>query len=45
MVKTIARVETIKRKDCRTYVEGKFAPKAAAKKHIELYQREIRQLA
>jgi glycosyltransferase involved in cell wall biosynthesis len=45
MVKAIARVEAIKRKDCRTYVEEKFAPKAAAKKHIELYQREIRQLA
>ena len=42
MVKAIARIDTIKRKDCRKYVEEKFSPKAAAKKHIEMYQREIR---
>jgi glycosyltransferase involved in cell wall biosynthesis len=41
MVKAIARVDTIKRKDCRNYVVEKFSPKAAAKKHIEIYQREI----
>ena len=41
MVKAIARVGTIKRKDCRKYVEEKFSPKAAAEKHIEIYQREI----
>jgi len=41
MVKAIAKADTIKRKDCRKYVEEKFSPKAAAKKHIELYQREI----
>jgi len=41
MVKAIARVDMIKRKDCRTYVEEKFSPKAAAKKHIAIYQKEI----
>jgi glycosyltransferase involved in cell wall biosynthesis len=41
MVKAIARIDTINRKDCRKYVEEKFSPKAAAKKHIEAYQREI----
>jgi glycosyltransferase involved in cell wall biosynthesis len=41
MVKAIAKADTIKRKDCRKYVEEKFSPKAAAKKHIEMYQREI----
>ncbi len=41
MVKAIARVGMIKRKDCRKYVEEKFSPKAAAEKHIEIYQREI----
>jgi glycosyltransferase involved in cell wall biosynthesis len=41
MVKAIAKVDTIKRRDCRKYVEEKFSPKAAAEKHIELYQREI----
>ena len=41
MVRAIARVDTIKRKDCRKYVEEKFSPIAAAKKHIEIYQREI----
>ncbi len=41
MVKAIARVDTIKRKDCRKYVEERFSPNAAAKKHVELYQREI----
>jgi glycosyltransferase involved in cell wall biosynthesis len=41
MVKAIAMVDTIKRKDCRKYVEEKFSPKAAAKKHIEIYQKEI----
>jgi glycosyltransferase involved in cell wall biosynthesis len=41
MVKAIARIDTINRKDCRKYVEEKFSPKAAAKKHIEVYQREI----
>jgi glycosyltransferase involved in cell wall biosynthesis len=41
MVKAITKVDTIKRKDCRKYVEGKFSPIVAAKKHVELYQREI----
>jgi len=41
MVKAIARVGTIKRKDCRKHVEEKFSPKAAAEKHVEIYQREI----
>ena len=41
MVKAIAMVDTIKRKDCRTYVEEKFSPIAAAKKHVEVYQKEI----
>jgi glycosyltransferase involved in cell wall biosynthesis len=41
MVKAIAKVNTINRKDCRKYVEEKFSPNAAAKKHVELYQREI----
>jgi glycosyltransferase involved in cell wall biosynthesis len=41
MVKAIARIDAINRKDCRKYVEEKFSPKAAAKKHIEAYQREI----
>jgi glycosyltransferase involved in cell wall biosynthesis len=41
MVKAIARVDTINRKDCRKYVEERFSPNAAAKKHVELYQREI----
>jgi len=41
MVMAIARVDMIKRKDCRTYVEEKFSPKAAAKKHIAIYQKEI----
>jgi len=41
MVKAIARVDTIKRKDCRKHVEEKFSPKAAAEKHIEIYQKEI----
>jgi glycosyltransferase involved in cell wall biosynthesis len=41
MAKAIAKIDTIKRKDCRTYVEEKFSPVAAAKKHIEMYQREI----
>jgi glycosyltransferase involved in cell wall biosynthesis len=41
MVKAIAKVDAIKRKDCRKYVEENFSPKAAAKKHIEIYQKEI----
>ena len=41
MVKAIARVDMVNRKDCRKYVEEKFSPKAAAKKHIEIYQKEI----
>jgi glycosyltransferase involved in cell wall biosynthesis len=41
MVRAIARVDTIKRKDCRKHVEEKFSPKVAAEKHIEIYQREI----
>ena len=41
MVRAIAKVDIIKRKDCRTYVEEKFSPKATAKKHIEIYQKEI----
>jgi len=41
MVRAIARIDTINRKDCRKYVEEKFSPKAAAEKHIALYQREI----
>jgi glycosyltransferase involved in cell wall biosynthesis len=45
MVKAIARIDTITRRDCRKYVEEKFSPKAAAKKHIEIYQREIRKWA
>ena len=45
MVKAIARIDTIKRKDCRTYVEEKFSPKAAAIKHIAIYQKEIKKMA
>jgi glycosyltransferase involved in cell wall biosynthesis len=41
MVKAIAVIDTIKRKDCRTYVEEKFSPIAAARKHIEIYQKEV----
>ena len=41
MVKAIAAVDTIKRKDCRAYVEEKFSPIAAARKHIEVYQKEL----
>src|SRR6266487_3650612 len=41
MVKAIAKIDTIKRKDCRIYVEEKFSPIAAAKKHSEVYQKEI----
>jgi glycosyltransferase involved in cell wall biosynthesis len=41
MVKAIARVGTINRKDCRKYVEEKFSPRAAAEKHVDVYQREI----
>jgi glycosyltransferase involved in cell wall biosynthesis len=41
MVKAIAVVDTIKRKDCRAYVEEKFSPLAAARKHIETYQKEM----
>ncbi|HET9221442.1 MAG TPA: glycosyltransferase family 4 protein [Roseiflexaceae bacterium] len=41
MVKAIAIIDTIKRKDCRKYVEEKFSPVAAARKHIEIYQKEI----
>jgi len=41
MVRAIAKIDTIKRKNCREYVEEKFSPQAAAKKHLEIYQREI----
>jgi glycosyltransferase involved in cell wall biosynthesis len=41
MVKAIARIDSITRKDCRIHVETKFSPKAAAEKHIKIYQREI----
>ena len=41
MVRAIAKIDAIKRKDCRKYVEERFSPKAAASKHIEIYQREI----
>jgi glycosyltransferase involved in cell wall biosynthesis len=41
MVKAIAKIDTIKRKDCRKYIEENFSPKAAATKHIKIYQREI----
>jgi glycosyltransferase involved in cell wall biosynthesis len=41
MVKAIAVIDTINRKDCRAYVEEKFSPIAAARKHIEIYQREM----
>src|SRR5262245_5139553 len=41
MVKAIAVVDTINRKDCRKYVEQHFSPIAAAKKHIEIYQKEM----
>ena len=44
MVRAIAKIDTIKRKDCREYVEEKFSPQAAAKKHLEIYQREIAKL-
>jgi glycosyltransferase involved in cell wall biosynthesis len=41
MIRAIAKIDTITRKDCRKHVEEKFSPKAAAEKHIEMYQREI----
>jgi glycosyltransferase involved in cell wall biosynthesis len=41
MVKAIAKADAIRRRDCRKYVERNFSPKAAAEKHIEIYQREI----
>lgn len=41
MIKAIDRIDTIKRKDCRKYVEDKFSPLAASKKHIEVYEKEI----
>jgi glycosyltransferase involved in cell wall biosynthesis len=41
MVKAIAMIDTINRKECRRYVEERFSPIAAARKHIELYQKEI----
>jgi glycosyltransferase involved in cell wall biosynthesis len=40
MVQAIARIDTIKREECRTYVEERFSPKVAAAKHIKIYQRE-----
>jgi glycosyltransferase involved in cell wall biosynthesis len=40
MVKAIAKIDTIKREECRTYVEERFSPRVAAAKHIEIYQRE-----
>ena len=41
MVKAITRINTIRRKDCRTYIEEKFSPKATASKHIAIYQKEM----
>jgi glycosyltransferase involved in cell wall biosynthesis len=44
MVKAIARVDTINREDCRKHVEGTFSPKAAALKHIKIYQKAIAEM-
>jgi glycosyltransferase involved in cell wall biosynthesis len=41
MVKAIAKIDTIKRRDCRKHVEENFSPKATAEKHIKIYQKEI----
>jgi glycosyltransferase involved in cell wall biosynthesis len=41
MVRAIARVDMIKRQNCRRHVEQHFSPKAAAEKHVAIYQREI----
>jgi glycosyltransferase involved in cell wall biosynthesis len=45
MVKAIAKIDAIKREECRTYVEEKFSPKVAAEKHIQIYQRECARVA
>jgi glycosyltransferase involved in cell wall biosynthesis len=45
MVKAITMINSIKRRDCRKHVEDKFSPQAAAKKHVEVYQKEIMRLA
>jgi glycosyltransferase involved in cell wall biosynthesis len=41
MVKVIGKLDQIKRKDCREYVEKHFSPLAAAKNHILTYEKEI----
>ncbi len=40
MVKSIKKIDTISREECRRYVEQRFSPKVAAAKHIEIYQKE-----
>jgi len=45
MVKAIAKIDAIKREECRTYVEERFSPKVAAEKHIQIYQRECARVA
>lgn len=44
MVKAIGKLDQINRKDCRKHVEEKFSPRAAAERHIEIYEREIARL-
>ncbi len=41
MIKAIGKLDQIKRKDCRKHIEEKFSPIAAAKKHIEIYKKEM----
>jgi glycosyltransferase involved in cell wall biosynthesis len=41
MIKAIGKLDQIKRKDCRKYIEDNFSPRAASEKHIEIYEREI----
>ncbi len=44
IVRAITKIDQIKRKDCRDHVEEKFSPIAAAKSHIEIYEKEIRRI-
>lgn len=41
MIKAVGKLDQIKRKDCREHVEKYFSPKAAAQKHIKIYEKEI----
>lgn len=42
MQNAIAKIDSIKRENCRKYVEDHFSPKSAAAGYLKIYQKEIK---